>query len=144
MTRALTWRDIGALDTVLVALMEAFSPAGSGIDDTDEPKPPLIDPTEETFDTIDRLRIDGKVVARTERVVHEGKTLHKLHFPFSGSDFPGGPRNLCAALVLRMAQLSGEPVPDDERNELAPEAAWATIERLAASIEVVEPAETVH
>lgn len=52
--------------------------------------------------------------------------------------------NVCAALVLRMAQLSGEPIPDDERNKLAPQAAWATIERLAASIEVVEPAGTVH
>lgn len=90
MTRALTWRDMGALDTVLLALMEAFSPVGSEIDDTDEPEPPQIDPTEETFDTIDRLRIDGKVVARTKRVVHEGKTLHKLHFPFSETDFPGG------------------------------------------------------
>ena len=135
---------MGALDTVLLALMEAFSPVGSEIDDTDEPEPPQIDPTEETFDTIDRLRIDGKVVARTKRVVHEGKTLHKLHFPFSETDFPGGPMNVCAALVLRMAQLSGEPIPDDERNKLAPQAAWATIERLAASIEVVEPAGTVH
>ena len=52
---------------------------------------------------------------------------------------------VCAALVLRTARLSGEPVPDDERNKLTPQAVdWATIERLAASIEVVEPAGTVH
>ena len=50
------------------------------------------------MNTIDRLRMDGKAIARTERVVHEGKTLRKLHFP--GTGFPGGPMTVCAALAL--------------------------------------------
>lgn len=145
MPQALTEKDVPVLDTVLVALMEAFSPIGSGIDNTDDPEPPQIKPTEEIFDTIDRLRIDGKVVVRTERVIHEGKTFHKLHFPFSETDFPDGPRTICSTLIVRMAQLTGEPIPDDERDKLTPQGVdWTTIERLAASIEIVEPAETIH
>ena len=143
MPRALTEKDVPVLDTVLAALMETFSPGGSGIDETDESDPPQARPTEETMNTIDRLRMDGKAIVRTERVVQEGKTFRKLHFP--RTDFPGGPMTVCVALILRMARLAGEAVPDDERDKLTPQGVDSTtIERLAASIEIVEPAETVH
>ena len=89
--------------------------------------------------------MDGKAIARTEHVIHEGRAFRKLHFPFSRTDFPGGPMTVCAALILRTARLVGESVPDDERDKLTPQGVdWTTIERLAASIEIVEPAETVH
>ncbi len=142
MPQALTEKDVPVLDTVLVALMEAFSPYPTEVDETDEEAPPR---TEETMDAIDRLRMDGKAIVRTEHVIHEGRTFRKLHFPFSRTDFPGGPMTVCAALILRAARLVGEAVPENERDKLTPQGVdWTTIERLAASIEIVEPAETVH
>ncbi|MYH29200.1 MAG: hypothetical protein F4018_10975 [Acidobacteria bacterium] len=144
MPQALTEKDVPVLDTLLVELMETFSPDEAGIDETEIDETDGPDESDETMNAIDRLRIDGKVVARTERVMHGGKIFHKLHFLFSSTDFPGGPGTICAALVLRMAQLTGEPISNDERGKLAPQADWTTIERLAASIEIVEPGETVH
>ena len=140
MPRTLTEKDVPVLDTMLVALMEAFSPDGAR---TDEPDGPYH--SAETANAIDRLRMDGKAIVRTERVLHEGKIFHELHFLFSNTDFPGGPSTICSTLIVRMAQLTGEPVPEDERDKLTPQDVdWATIERLAASIEIVEPAETIH
>ncbi len=145
MPRALTENDVPLLDTILVALMETYSPDGAEVDETDESAPPRIDPTEETINAIDRVRMDGKAIVQTEHVIHEGRAFRKLHFPFSRTDFPGGPMTICAALILRMARLAGEPIPEEERDKLTPQGVdWPTIERLAASIEITEPAETVH
>ena len=143
MPRALTEKDVPVLDTVLAALVETFSPDGSGVDETDESDPPQARPTEETMNTIDRLRMDGKAIARTERVVNEGRRSASCTSREPAS--PAGPMTVCAALILRIARLAGEAVPDDERDKLTPQGVdWTTIERLAASIEIVEPAETVH
>ena len=143
MPQALTEKDVPVLDALLVALMETFSPDGAEVDETDESAPPRIDPTEETSNAVDRIRMDGKAIVQTEHVIHEGRAFRKLHFP--RTSFPGAPMTICAALILRMAQLAGEPIPDDERDKLTPQGVdWPTIERLAASIEIIEPAETVH
>lgn len=145
MPRTLTENDVPLLDTILGALMEAFSPHPTEADEREESAPPRIDPPEETMNAIDRIRMDGKAIVRTEHVIHEGRAFRKLHFPFSRTDFPGGPATVCTALMLRAARLVGEAIPDDERDDLTPEGVeWTTIERLAASIEIVEPAETVH
>ena len=91
-------------------------------------------PANEIMDAINRVRVDGKAVVRTE-----------LHYPFAETYFPGGPRTLCLAVNQRMQQLVGTPVPDDERDEPTEEGVdQATIERLAASIEILEPPEPVH
>ena len=44
------------------------------------------------MDAIDRVRIDGKTVVRTERTIDKGEPFYQLHYPFSETDFPGGPR----------------------------------------------------
>ena len=82
---------------------------------------------------------------RTERTIDKGKAFYELHYPFSETDFPGGARTVCLALPLRLQQLVGMPVPDDQRDERTEESVdEATIERLAASIKILEPAGTVH
>ena len=58
------------------------------------------------MDAIDRVRIDGKTVVRTERTIDKGEPFYQLHYPFSETDFPGGPRTVCLALTLRMQQLA--------------------------------------
>ncbi len=61
------------------------------------------------------------------------------------NDCPGGARTICLALTMHMQQLAGMPVPDDERDGPTEEGVdEKTIDRLAASIEVLEPAEMVH
>ena len=46
---------------------------------------------------------------------------------------------------MRMQQLVGMPVPDDERGGPTEEGVdEKTIDRLAASIEILEPAEVAH
>ena len=91
------------------------------------------------------MRVDGKAVVRTERTIDNGKPFYELHYPFTKDDFPGGPRTVCLALTLRMQQLIGMPVPHNERNGPTEEGIeQSTIEQLAASIEIVEPAEMVH
>lgn len=97
------------------------------------------------MDAIDRVRIDGKTVVRTERTIDKGEPFYQLHYPFSETDFPGGPRTVCLALTLRMQQLAGMPAPDDERDGPIEEGVdKATIDPLAASIEILEPPEPVH
>ncbi len=63
---------------------------------------------------------------------------------------PGGPRTVCLALTTRIHELLRMAVPDDERDGPTEEGVdHATIDRLAASMEaasmeLVEPAETVN
>ena len=83
--------------------MNSKAPTPSGADD-------------EIMDAISRARIDGMPVVRTERTIDKGEPFYQLHYPFSETDFPGGPRTLCLALTLRMQQLAGMPAPDDERD----------------------------
>ena len=94
------------------------------------------------MDAINRVRVEGKAVVRTERTMDKGKPFYQLHYPFEANDFPGGARTICLALTMRMQQLVGMPVPDDERDGPTEEGVdEKPIDRLAASIEVLEPAE---
>jgi len=82
---------------------------------------------------------------RTRRTISKDKPFYELHYPFAETDFPTGPRTVCLALSVRIHELIGMPVPDDERDGPDEEGVErATIDRLAASIEILEPAETVH
>ena len=82
---------------------------------------------------------------RTERTMDKGKPFYQPHYPFEANDFPGGARTICLALTMRMQQLVGMPVPDDERGGPTEEGVdEKTVGRLAASIEILEPAEVVH
>ncbi len=107
------------------------------------PTPP--GPADEIMDAINRVRVDGKAVVRTERTIDKGKPFYQLHYPFEANDFPGEAMTICLALTMRMQQLVGMPVPDDERDGPTEEGVdEKTIDRLAASIEILEPAEVVH
>ena len=52
------------------------------------------------MDAIDRVRIDGKAVVRTERTIDKGEPFHQLHHPCSETDFPGGLRTVFEAIPL--------------------------------------------
>ena len=69
------------------------------------------------MDAINRVRIDGKPVLQTRRTTRKGKTFYELDYPLAESDFQGGPRTVCLALLVRMHQLIGTPVPGDERGD---------------------------
>lgn len=97
------------------------------------------------MDAVNRVRVDGKTVVRTERTIDKGKPFYELHYPFTEDDFSGGPRTVCRALSLRMQQLVGMPVPDNQRSRPTEEGVeQSTVDRLAASIEILDPAEAVH
>ena len=146
MPRALTVDDATVLKLTLFALLERYSTFDRGeLDEMNQIPPTPSGPADEIMDAINRVRVDGKTVVRTERTIDKGKPCYEVHYPFAETDFPGGPRTLCLALNLRMQQLVGMPVPDDEREEPTEEGVdQATIDRLAASIEILEPAEPVH
>lgn len=146
MSRALTVDDTTILKLTLFALLERYSTFDrADLDEMNELTPTPSGPADEIMDAINRVRIDGKAVVRTERTIDKGKPFYELHYPFSEDDFPGGPRTVCLALSLRMQQLVGMPVPDDERAGPTEEGVEPeTIDRLAASIEILEPAEMVH
>ena len=147
MPRALTADDATVLKLTLFALLERYSAFNrSDLDEMNDVTRTPSGPVDKTMETVNRVRIDGKAVVRTERAINNGKPFYELHYPFSEDDFPGGPRTVCLALSLRMQELVGMPVPDDERAEPTEEGVdQATVERLAASIEIlVDPAEMVH
>ena len=76
----------------------------------------------------------------------QGKPFYQLHYPFRSKRLPRrGQGAICLALTMRMQQLVGILVPDDERDGPTEEGVdEKTIDRLATSIEVLEPAEMVH
>ena len=135
-----------ALKLTLFALLERYSTFDRGDrDEMNEMTPTPSGPADEIMDAINRVRVDGKAVVRTERRMDKGKPFYELHYPFAEDNFPGGARTICLALTMRMQQLVGMPVPDDERGGPTEEGVdEKTIGRLAASIEILEPAEVVH
>ena len=146
MPRALSVNDAAVLKLTLFALLERYSTFDRGdLDEMNEltPTPPA--PADEIMDAINRVRVDGKAVVRTERTIDKGKPFYQLSYPFEANDFPGGARTICLALTMRMQQLVGMPVPDDERDGPTEEGVdEKTIDRLAASIEILEPAQVAH
>lgn len=146
MPRALTVEDATVLKLTLFALLERYSTFDcKDLDEMNDLTPTPSSPADEVMDAVNRVRVDGKAVVRTERVIDKGKPFYELHYPFSEDDFPGGPRTVCLALSLRMQQLVGMPAPDDERGGPTEEGvAQTTIDRLAASIEILDAAAAVH
>ena len=107
------------------------------------PTPP--GPADEIMDAINRVRVDGKAVVRTERTMDQGKPFYQLHYPFEANGFPGGARTICLALTMRMQQTGRHARARDERDGPTEEGVdEKTIDRLAASIEILEPAEVAH
>ncbi|MCY4122334.1 MAG: hypothetical protein OXG72_15600 [Acidobacteria bacterium] len=146
MPRALTVNDATVLKLTLFALLERYSTFDRGdLDEMNELAPTPSAPAYEVIDAINRVRIDGNAFVGTERTIDKGKPFYDLHYPFSETDFPGGARTVCLALTVRIHELIGMPVPDDERDGPTEEGVDpATIDQLAASIEIVEPAKTLH
>jgi len=146
MPRPLTVDDATVLKLTLFALLERYSTFERGdLDEMNDLTPTPSSPADEVMDAISRVRVDGKAVVRTERTIDKGKPFYDLHYPFSEDAFPGGAKTICLALTVRIQQLIGMPVQDDERNEPTEEGVdKATIDQLAASIEILEPPEPVH
>ena len=146
MPRALTADDATVLKLTMFALLERYSTMDRlDLDEINSRTPTPSGPADKIMDAINRVRIDGKPVVRTERTTSNGEPFYDLHYPFAEADFPGGPRTVCLALFVRLHQLVGMPVPYDERDGTTEEGVdKATIDRLAASIEIVEPSEPVH
>lgn len=115
MPRALTVEDATVLKLTLFALLERYSTyKRSDLNEMNSQAPTPSVPADDVMEAINRVRVDGKVVVRTER-------------------------------TMRMQQLIGMPVPEDEREEHTEEGVdRTTIDRLAASIEIIEPAESLH
>ena len=146
MPRALATEDATVLKLTLFALLERYSTVKpNDLDEMNELTPTPSAPVDDTMEAINRVRIDGKAVVRTERAIDNGKPFYDLHYPLSNDDFPGGARTICLALLLRIQQLVGMPVPDDERGGPTEEGVdQSTVDRLTASIEIVEPEERTH
>ena len=146
MPRALTEKDATVLKLTLFALLERYSTLDRAeIDAMYESMPTPSRRTDELMETIGRVRIDGKTVVRRTCETRNGRRHYKLHYPFDATNFPDGARTVCLALTIRMHELLGMPITDDDRNEPTEEGIdRKIIDRLAASIEIIEPAETLH
>ncbi|MCY4058556.1 MAG: hypothetical protein OXG44_11195 [Gammaproteobacteria bacterium] len=146
MPRALTVDDATVLKLTLFALLERYSTfEQSDLDEMNAITPTPSGPADDVMEAVNRVRIDGKAVVRTEVTTEKGEAFYDLQYPFSEDDFPGGPRTVCLALSMRIHELIGMPVPEDERAKTTKEGIdKETINRLAASIEIVKRAETVN
>ena len=99
MPRALTENDATVLKLTMFALLERYSTMDRfDLNEINSRTPTPSGPADEIMDAINRVRIDGKAVVRTERTTSKGKTFYDLHYPFTETDFPGGPRTVCLAL----------------------------------------------
>ena len=108
MPRALTADDATVLKLTLFALLERYSAfKRSDLDEMNDFTPTPSGPVDETMEAVNRVRIDGKAVVRTEQSTDNGEPFYELHYPFSEDDFPGGARTICLALALRMQQPGG-------------------------------------
>ena len=91
MPRALTVDDATVLKLTLFALLERYSTFDrSDLDEMNEMMPTPRGPANEIMDAINRVRVDGKAVIRTERTIDKAKLFYELHYPFAETDFPGG------------------------------------------------------
>ena len=101
--------------------------------------------TRQIMDAINGVRTGGKPVVRTRRTTRKRMTFYEFDYPFAEGDFPGGPGTVCLALLVRMHQQLGTPVPDDEGGDATSlRVDPSAIDRLAASIEILEPSEPGH
>ena len=95
------------------------------------------------IERLGRLRLNGKPVFKVHNETKKGELYHEFEYLIDESDVPGGSRTVVNALLVRMYELLGTPVPADERedaeNEPAPKAA---VDKLAASL-ALEPRKSV-
>ena len=143
MPRGLSVNDTTVLKLAIFAVLEGYTettPAEMVIMDAGIPTPPW--PTDEAMDTINRLRVDGQPVVRTYRRTGNRTTRYEFDYPLENTHLAGEARIVCQALVARLRQLLRLPaVP---RDELPKGVDAVAVERLAGTIEIVEPLETVH
>ena len=98
---------------------------------------------ETVVERLGRLRLNGKAVFKVHNETKKGELYHEFEYLIHESDVPGGSRTVVDALLVRMYELLGTPVPADEREDAEDEpAAKATVDKLAASL-ALEPRKTV-
>lgn len=146
MHRALTVNDATVLKLTMFAVLERYSTFEHiALDDINSRTPTPVGPADQIMDAINRVRIDGKPIVRVHRTMERGETFYEFDYPLDNAGFPGGARTVCLALFVRMQELIRTPVSDDERNDTTEEGVdEATIDRLAASIEILPPPDTLH
>ena len=95
------------------------------------------------LERVERLRLDGKAMFRVYNGEREGEPYHEFEYLIEESDVPGGSRTVVSALLVRMYELLGTPVPADEREDTEEKPATnATVDKLAGSL-ALEPRKTV-
>ena len=132
MPRALTADDATVLKLTLFALLERYSTFNrTDLDEMNDLTPTPSGPVDETMDTINRVRIDGKAVVRTERAIDKGKPFYELHYPFSEDDFPGdrGPSAWRSACACRNSSecrypMTSAPNPPRRASTKQPSSGW--------------------
>ena len=146
MPRALTVNDATVLKLTMLAVLERYSTFDHiDLDDINSRTPTPAGPADQIMDAINRVRIDGKPIVRVHRTIERGETFYEFDNPLENAGFPGGARTVCLALLVRMQELIRMPVSDDERNDTSEEGLdKATLDRLAASIEILPPPDTLH
>ena len=140
MPRTLAVNDATVLKLTVFAILEGYSgttPTEKKIMDAGIPTPPW--PTGEVMNAINRLRIDGKPVVSTHPTRKNG---YEYDYPLEDTELAGQIQIVCQALVVRMRQLLLlPPVPDEQ---FPKDMDRAMVDKLAASIEILDPPETVH
>ena len=81
---------------------------------------------------------------KVHRTTKRNKQFFEFEYLLKDGDIPGGARTVASALCLRVGDLIGTPVPADERKEDDPDVDQATIDRLAAAIDLRPIRETLH
>ncbi len=94
------------------------------------------------MDAINRLRVDGQPVVRTFPTTRNGKTRYEFDYPLEDTHLAGEAQAVCQALYERLRQLLR--LPPAPRDEVPKDIDPATVERLAATIEIIERPATVH
>ena len=143
MPRTLTVNDATVLKLTVFAILEGYgetTPSEKEIMDAGIPTPPW--PTDEVMNAINRLRIDGKSVVSTHPTRKNARRPYEYDYPLEDTELAGHIPTVCQALVVRMRQLLLlPPVPDEQ---FPKDMDRATVDKLAASIEILDPPETVH
>ncbi len=127
----------------LFALLDRYAIMESlDLDETKSTRPTPSDSTNEIMDAISRP-VDGKLVVRTCRATRKGKSSCEFDCPLDDTDQAGEAQTRLPGAV-RAPRIASADCRRSPTREVAEDVDQATIDRLAASIEVLEPSEAVH
>ena len=149
MPQKLTVQDSTALKLAMLAVLEAYGRYSKPqLDQIASAVSTPYMPGAEAMTNMARIQIDGKplVKVRQESVGPKKERFFESTFLLEGHTYPGGWRTVSKALCIRMCELLGTPVPEDEREEDNAENAEIreAATRLAASIEMESEVPQVH